>query len=361
MDGNFRLIAPVVVSLLTAVACHSDGPDLPIDPSWPTRSELVEDIPSPERNPLTPAGLALGRALFFDTLLSGNNEVSCATCHQPLLGFADGLVLNDTGVTGEPTLRHSPALMFLAWMDAYFWDGGGADLESQAFAPLVEEGEMGQDLEELMEELASHPSYPARFDAAFEDGLTLANVVRALAQFQRTLISVDAPFDRHMRGEDRSLDHAARRGYGVFAAYCMGCHQGVAFTDYSYRNNGLDASFPDDDLMVAWGRGRITMNPDDKGKFKVPSLRNVTVTAPYMHDGRFKTLREVLDHYRFGVQDSPTLDSQLRRADGKLGFPLTDADVTDLLAFLASLYDEGFINDVAYRDAIRRDAASTNP
>ena len=334
--------------LFFVAACGSGASGIPVDPDWPTRAELLAQIPSPERNPLTSEGVDLGRALFFDPLLSGDNQVSCATCHQPALGFADGEVLSEGGVSGEATLRHSPALLFLAWMDGYFWDGGGSDLESQAFAPLVEPTEMGQDLDELMEELAAHPTYPARFEAAFEEGLTLANVVRALAQFQRTLISVDAPFDRVMRGEDAALSPAAARGYAVFAQRCAACHGGVAFTDHSYRNNGLDASFPDDDVMLAWGRGRITMDPADKGKFKVPSLRNVTVTSPYMHDGRFATLSEVIDHYRSGVRNSPTLDPLLRRADGALGLPVSDLETADLLAFLDALTDLSFLNDPDY-------------
>jgi cytochrome c peroxidase len=345
---RYRMVLPALLLVLAVPACQSEAPGLPRDSNWPTRAELLAEVPSPERNPLTPAGIALGRSLFFDVLLSGNNEVSCATCHQPSLGFADGLVLSDKGVTGQPTLRHSPALLFLAWMPSYFWDGGGADLESQAFAPLVEDGEMGQDLDELMEELATHPTYPGQFAAAFDDGLTLPNVVRALAQFQRTLISVDASFDRYMRGEETTLSASAMRGYAVFTEHCMACHQGVAFTDYSYRNNGLDTSFPDENLKVAWGRGRITMDPDDKGKFKVPSIRNVTATAPYMHDGRFATLRDVIEHYRFGVKESPTLDPLLRRGNGDLGFVLTDTDVTDLLAFCEALHDEGFLTSPEY-------------
>jgi cytochrome c peroxidase len=343
----FRTLRSFPLWLGMAVGCASEPLEV-VDPEWPTRAQLVAQIASPDRNPLTSQGVALGRALFFDPLLSGNNKVACATCHDPKRAFSDGEVLTDKGVAGTAVLRHSPVLMHLAWMDGYFWDGGGSDLESQAFAPLVDAREMDQDLDELVEELASHPSYPAMFEAAFGDGLTLANVVRALAQFERTLISVDAPLDAYLRGERDVLSEAAKRGFDVYGVHCGTCHAGVFFTDFSYRNNGLDSEFSEDNLKLAWGRGRITLDPDDIGKYKVPSLRNVMVTAPYMHDGRFPSIQHVLDHYRYGVKGFATLDPALKKPDGSLGLDLTDGEAEDLLVFLEALTDPAFLNDPSY-------------
>ena len=312
-------------------------------------NDLLGPVPSPERNLMTEAGVALGRALFYDPILSRDGTVSCATCHQQERAFSDGDQRSAAGVSQQPLLRHTPALFNLAWMPAYFWDGGASDLESQAFAPLEHVDEMDRDLKQLLADLAVHPAYPRRFERAFSDGLTLPNVVRALAQFERSLISTGAPYDRWMRGED-SADFGGEElaGYAVFQTHCSSCHGGPFLTDFSYRNNGLDGVFPEDDLRVAWGRARITEEPSDMGAFKVPSLRNVTRTAPYMHDGRFDSLDAVLAHYRFGIKDSPTLDPRLRQQDGSLGLALTDAEVLLLRHFLAALTDETFLTNPAH-------------
>jgi len=310
---------------------------------------LADVIPSPERNPLTAEGIELGRRLFYEPLLSANNEVACATCHIQQFAFSDGMAKSSAGVSGQPLLRNTPALINLAWMEGYFWDGGGYDLESQAFAPIEHVDEMAQDLNALMTELAAHPEYPVLFDTAFEDGLTLPNVVRALAQFERTLISANSRYDRFVRGEDSAaLTSTELQGKTLFQDKCGGCHASNFFTDQSYRNNGLDTVFPDDHERLAWGRARITDDLADLGKYKVPTLRNITLTAPYMHDGRFETLTEVLEHYRAGVQDSQTLDEALRRDDGSFGIAMTDEDALLIRAFLETLTDDSFITNPVF-------------
>ena len=242
--------------------------------------------------------------------------------------------------------RNTPALINLAWMDGYFWDGGGFDLESQAFAPIEHVDEMAQDLDGLLVELAAHPDYPSLFERAFEDGLTLPNVVRALAQFERTLLSANAPYDRFVRGEDpQAMTDDALQGLALFEDKCGACHATDFFTDQSYRNNGLDTVFSDDHERLAWGRARITDDVADLGKYKVPTLRNIAVTAPYMHDGRFESLEQVVNHYRLGVQDTETLDPALRGDEGSLGIAMTDDEAALLLLFLETLTDADFLTN----------------
>ena len=310
-------------------------------------------LPSPDRNPLTVEGVELGRALFYDPILSGNNQVSCNTCHKQELAFSDGDQISTAGVSGNPLLRHTPALINLAWMDGYFWDGGGFDLESQAYGPLAHVDELDQNLQELEQELADHPDYPQMFTSAFpEDGLTMPNLVRALAQFQRTLVSADSRYDRHIRQEEGGiLTSIEQLGFELFKKKkCANCHEPDFFTDQSYRNNGLDDTFPEDHERLAWGRARITFDPADIGKYKVPTLRNIAITAPYMHDARFMTLTEVLDHYRFHLVESDTVDEELRRDDGSLGIDMSDEERDLIIAFLKTLNDDEFLSKNAFSD-----------
>ena len=330
----------VLFAALSIAACDT-GPD----PSRPTNiadASFAQPIPTPERNPNTAAGVALGRALFYDPILSSDGRVACATCHQQSRAFSDGERISSAGVSGQPLLRHTPTLMNLAWMDGYFWDGGGYDLESQAFGPLDHPDEMNLTLSELVAKLAATARYPPLFAAAFHDGITQPNVVRAIAQFERTLVSDQSKYDAWRRG-DTGLSESEMAGFVTFERLCASCHTPPFFTDYGYRNNGLDADFPEDHERLAWGRGRITEDAADMGKYKVPSLRNVEVTAPYMHDGRFATLRDVLNHYRIGVKASPTVDPFLN-TEGRLGLDLTEDDVENLLAFLTTLTDPDFLN-----------------
>jgi cytochrome c peroxidase len=302
-------------------------------------SNLAESLPQPEHNPMTEAGVRLGERLFFDPQLSGSDEIACATCHRPELAFGDD-VPRSRGAADEPLARHTPVLVNLAWASGTFWDGGAKNLESQVFAPLSSPMEMDQDLDELLEELRSDADYPAMFRRAFDDGITLANVARAIAQFERTLISGDSRYDRFVRDEPGGdLDAREVAGLEAFERHCASCHVPDFFTDYGYHNNGLDEHFPEDDERIAWGRGRITHAAEDIGRFKTPTLRNVSVSAPYMHDGRFATLEEVLTHYRHGVRSSPTLAPQLVGPDGGLGIEMSDEDAAAIIAFLGALTD----------------------
>jgi len=302
-------------------------------------------LPQPAHNQATKQGILLGKKLFFDPALSVNGKVSCATCHQPEKAFSDGQALSIAGVSGKALKRHAPALMNLAWMKGLFWDGGAKNLESLSFAPLRHPDEMGQDIVKLVARLQQHPTYPGLFKAAFgSDSITAAALSRALAQYQRTLISANSRYDRYVRNEQsETLTEQELQGLYIFKKNCSSCHATDLFTDNRYHNNGLDNTFPEGDEDLYFGYGRISRKGEDKGKYKTPTLRNIAITAPYMHDGRFKTLEEVLQHYSSGVKWSATLAPELQRHT-QPGIPLTTAEQQKLIIFLHTLTDEEFVD-----------------
>ncbi|WKL47867.1 cytochrome c peroxidase [Flavobacterium pectinovorum] len=303
-------------------------------------------------NPLTSDGVLLGKKLFFDKRLSGNNQVSCGTCHQQSLAFSDGFALTRQGISGNALERNSPALMNLAWANnGLFWDGGSTNLESQAFAPLAHVDEMHQNLDELLEELKADADYPKMFQKAFGKAINQADIVKAVAQFERTLISSNSKYDKYVRGESGGiLNKEELAGLTLAEQFCFSCHAGPLMTDNLYHNNGIDNDFSDDsELMMRRGRARITGSSEDLGKFRTPTLRNIEKTGPYMHDGRFGTLEKVLEHYSNGVLSSPTLDPLLRK-NGDLGIPLSETEKKQLIAFLKTLTDYEYINDKRFSE-----------
>lgn len=280
--------------------------------------EHFPQLPSTPDNPLTAQGITLGRLLFYDKRLSGNNQLSCASCHRQELAFTDGVALSN--ISGKQLHRSAPALINLAWMNnGLFWDGGATNLESQAFGPLTSEDEMHQNLAELEVELKAVPTYVQLFRSVFNDEIRSVYVVKALAQFQRTLISGASDYDKGI------LNTQQQKGLLLFNKHCSDCHSGPLFTDNSYHNNGIDTVFSDAFEGIYQGRFRVSYDPADIGKFKTPTLRNVALTAPYMHDGRFKDLETVLKHY------------------GK--DKLNDEEQKDIISFLHTLTDYSFINN----------------
>ncbi|WP_222538415.1 cytochrome-c peroxidase [Pedobacter polysacchareus] len=298
-------------------------------------------------NRLTAEGIELGRRLFYDVRLSGNNRISCASCHHQDLAFSDGLALSNQGASGKTLDRHAPVLFNLAWADqGLFWDGGAKNLESQAFGPLTSADEMHQDLYELEAELKAIPDYVSRFQQVFNSAIKSADVVKALAQFQRTLISGNSRYDQYMRQEKSTVLNAEELlGMNLVQDKCGSCHTGTLFTDHNFHNNGLDDHFSEANEGIYQGHFRVSFNPSDLGKFKTPSLRNVVLSAPYMHDGRFRTLEEVLDHYQYGMKLSSTTDASLFQDQGKPGIPMSITERKAILAFLNTLTDHEFINN----------------
>jgi cytochrome c peroxidase len=318
----------------------------------PVELEVPANFPVPPSmpdNPLTREGIELGRRLFYDKRLSGNNTISCASCHSQSLSFSDGVALSQIGVSGSILHRHAPALLNMAWANnGLFWDGGSTNLESQAFAPLANKDEMNQELYELVNELKAVPDYVNRFREAFNDPeIKTGSIVKALAQFQRTLIAGQSRYDKFRRQEPgATLTVQEREGLQLVQSKCMGCHQGELFTDNRYHNNGIDQDFSDASLEGLFqGRFRISYDPADLGSFKTPTLRNVMLTAPYMHDGRFATINAVLDHYSSGVLSSPSLDPLMKQNGGMPGIPLSNSEKQSIIAFLKALTDESFISN----------------
>jgi cytochrome c peroxidase len=323
--------------------------------------------PLPRDNPLTAEGVELGQRLFSDPILSINGRQSCASCHQPDAGFVDKDRATSLGAEGQAGTRNAMPLFNLAWKPSFFWDGRAATLREQVLMPIQNPIEMHETLSNVVAKLRSWSSrpekplmspsaighrpsaidYPALFARAFGTrDITADLVARALEQFLITLVSHDSKFDRAFQGRAQ-LSEEEKRGFelfmteydprrGQFGADCFHCHSGPFFTNHRFANNGLDATPKD------LGRFDVTQNERDRGRFAAPSLRNVALTAPYMHDGRFSTLEEVIEHYRSGVRRSTTLDPNLaKHPDG--GVPLTDADKKALVAFLKTLTDEKFV------------------
>lgn len=303
--------------------------------------EYPNYFPSPnliKRNPLTEEGVALGKKLFFDTSLSSNNKVSCATCHKPELAFSDGQALSSFGVSEKKLMRNSPALINLAWMNGLFWDGGVHNLESLPFAALTNSDEMDSDLFKVSENLNKTVAYKKLFKKAFNiDSISSAYIARALAQYQRTLIFSSSKYDKYVAGKT-TLSPDEQKGFEIFKTKCAICHTPPLFTDNDYHNNGLDSVFPSGNLNILKGRYRITQDSADLGKYKTPTLRNLTYTSPYMHDGRFATLEAVLDHYQTGLLNSASLDSAF------INFSLSDLEKKLILDFLKILNDGSLVS-----------------
>ncbi len=296
----------------------------------------------PTDNPLTNEGVELGRRLFHDTRLSKAMTQSCASCHQATHGFAENLPTS-TGAEGQTGRRNSMPLTNLAWAHDFFWDGRTATLREQVLMPISDKHEMNAPLELVVERLSADSSMAERFTKAFgTPGITTDRIARALEQHLLTLVAQDSKFDRALRKLDK-LTPSEARGLQLFVtefdpklglrgADCFHCHSGMLFTDFQHRNNGLRPNENDT------GRREVTGQPGDDRKFKTPSLRNVALTPPYMHDGRFQTLEEVIEHYSTGVHRSSTLDPNLAKHPQE-GIQLSAQDKSDLVAFLKTLTD----------------------
>ncbi|MBA6391803.1 cytochrome-c peroxidase [Colwellia sp. BRX10-3] len=318
----------------------------------------------PENNPLTQESVLLGRRLFYDPILSSNNQVSCATCHKQALAFTDGLKTS-VGISGNPLAFNSMSLVNLMWGPRhFFWDGRVSSLEEQAIHPIAHVDEMARNIEELIVDLNNDETYKKLFKQAFGN-ISEQNIAKALANFQRTLISANSRYDQYLRGEI-SLTAKEEQGRKLFMAHpdtkvvlrggnCIDCHSqfltsgfGTAFDGFS--NNGLD-----DDQTLQPGLFTLTNNEMHRGLFKAPTLRNIAVTSPYMHDGRFATLQEVLAHYNGGIKRSKTLSPLIIEADNiaktqsdHISLNLNDNEITAIIAFLHTLTDEKFLANRAF-------------
>jgi len=310
----------------------------------------------PRDNPLTVEGVALGGRLFFDRRLSANNSESCARCHNPHLAFAQPSRVS-RGADGVLGTRNAMPLENLAWKNSFFWDGRAATLREQVLQPIQNPIEMHETLPHVVAKISGDADYHQLFTRAFgSPDITADRIARALEQFLLAQVSFDSKFDQVMKGTAKFTDEE-QRGFILFnteydpyhgqhGADCFHCHGGPLFQSQDFANNGLDSIFTDS------GRYNVTRRPGDDGKFAVPSLRNVAVTAPYMHDGRFRTLDEAVEHYCTGMKRSATLDPNLaKHPDG--GVPLSAADQHALVAFLKTLTDRRFLSPADPANPVR--------
>ncbi len=291
---------------------------------------LPDTPPHPANNAPTPARVELGKKLFFDPRLSGNGTISCATCHNPVLGWSDGLP-KGIGINGSRLPRATPTVINAAYNHIQMWDGRKRDLEDQAMGPMEADKEMNADIDAVIRWLNENPGYRKLFNEAYPgEPIDTDTLSRAIASFERTVVSNNSPFDRWIAGDDKAMTPQQVRGFELFVgkAECVKCHSGPNFTDDGFHNLGL-ASFgePEPDM----GRHKQVPLRLMKGAFKTPTLRDVTRTAPYFHDGSAATLEEVVQHYNKGGEVKTNLDPNIR----PLG--LTDQEVADLVAFMEAL------------------------
>lgn len=300
-------------------------------------------IPEPhyqfKNNPITSQGVEIGRLLFYDPILSRDSSISCGKCHAQVHAFADHGINLSTGIDGQLGTRNSPPIFNLAWMPNFMWDGGINHIEVMPLGPIMNPAEMDFNMKELVDRLNQHPKYRLLFRQAF--GVLIITddlVLKTLTQFMGTITSFESKYDQMRKGQYVfTSDESA--GYKLFQRSCNSCHSEPLFTNYNFVNNGLDSVFKD------YGRMLITQDARDKGKFKVPSLRNVYMTNPYMHDGRFQTLYDVMNHYRFGIKSSNTLHSSL-----EAGIELSDVESAQIIAFLKTLTDYSLLGNRAYSE-----------
>lgn len=376
MQSRIKLFGILLLGVATLLACDFSKTKNEEPIPQPTPLELETpfyfgDFVIPSSNPMTEEGVSLGRMLFYDPRLSADNTISCATCHQQDKGFVDGLA-RSRGINGRRTNIKSMSLVNVLWENRMFWNGRVASLEEQALHPIQDPNEMGMDLQELVGKLQSIEDYKGHFEKAFgSETVTPDRIGKALAQFQRTLISGNSKYDKFLR-EEVSLTAQEEEGMILFFTHpepaislrggnCGDCHLSLTTAGSKdgfsgFHNNGLDT---DENLRP--GLQTVTGNPSDRGKFKTPNLRNIMVRAPYMHDGRFSSIEEVLDHYNEHVQMSSTLDVLILEGSNQpivAGEPvklhLTENEKAAIIAFLHTLTDEEFLNNPKFSNPFQQ-------
>ncbi len=333
----YKRISYVLLSLIVVFACSKEAIDL--FKGFETPAHFPEPAYHFTNNEITKAKFELGRRLFYESRLSRDNSINCGSCHVQSAGFTHHGHDISHGIDDRLGNRNSQPIMNMAWRKSFFWDGGVFDMDFQPIVPINNPVEMDETVANVIKKLEAHDDYPRLFKQAFgSDGINTERLMKALSQFMAMLISSNSKYDKVVRNE-LSFNTQEQKGYELFKLHCASCHKEPLFTDESFRDNGIGVGFNSDS-----GRYQITLNDKDLYTFKVPSLRNLTYTPPYMHDGRFITLDAVLDHYIRRVKDTPNLDPLLKQ-NNQLGISLTEEEKRDLLSFLKTLDDPDFIND----------------
>jgi cytochrome c peroxidase len=337
MKGKIAILFVVTLFILS---CGKDDDVPETSPYSLVRPDYFPEIAYPiENNPISKEGFELGKKLFNDPRLSLDNSVACSNCHVKGVAFTDPQHNPSVGIFDQSGTRNAPMIANMAFQREFLWDGGVSHLDFVPVFAIENQKEMGEKLGHVVYKLNNIPEYAPLFKAAFPeiDTITSPYMLRAISQYMLLLVSDKAKYDRVQKGKD-VFTAKELSGKAVFEQKCAACHSSALFTNYKYMNNGLDSVFMD------VGRELISAQASDLGKFKVPSLRNIMLTAPYMHDGRFETIDEVLEHYRSGVKLSSTLASELSSL-GQLGIPLSDEEIDDLKIYLETLTDYEFISN----------------
>lgn len=315
-------------ALVLLLVCGTGFTSLLLGGAEPTPATSPLGLPAvkhPADNPSSAAKIELGKQLYFDPRLSRDNTVSCATCHDPDKGWSNGDKFA-TGFNGQKGGRSSPTVLNSAYSDLQFWDGRADHLEGQALGPIQNPIEMNLTLDEAVQRLNKIEGYRKQFQMVFGTDVTSGNLAKAIAAFERTIVSGDAPYDHFKAGDKAALSEGAQRGMKIFfgKANCSACHSGHSFSDFTFHNIGvgMDAEKPD------LGRFEISKLAGDKGAFKTPTLREIARTGPYMHDGRFQTLEEVVGYYNEGGTTNDTLDEEI------FALKLTAEELKDLVTFM---------------------------
>lgn len=339
----------ILVLFVLCIACQEDNESIEKQYTY-LDLEIPENFPSPvydiESNRPTQEGFDLGKRLFYDGRLSSTGVISCGFCHIQEAAFTHHAHQVSHGVNGALGTRNAQGLHNMIFMEEFNWDGSVSHLDAQPIVPITTDVEMNESISNVLQKLKDDPSYVADFDKAFEDGeINTDNMLKALSQFVMMMVSADTKYDRVVRNEGSTFTDEELQGKTLFEAKCASCHAGELFTDQSYRNNGL----PVDPQYNDVGRKRVTGRDEDKYKFKVPSLRNVAMTFPYMHDGRLASLQDVLDHYDSGMVQTENLDPQFINGN-EIGIPLSEEEKEFIIAFLHTLTDDNFILDERFSE-----------
>jgi cytochrome c peroxidase len=326
----FGLLGVLITMML---ACQKEAPPTADLTPYPLQTPLGLDADFakwiPADNPLTVAKVDLGKKLYFDPRLSVDGTLSCATCHNPTFGFSNGVQFSP-GHKGQLGDRNSPTVINRLYSTVQFWDGRAASLEEQALGPVQNPVEMANTLDGMIANLSKVSGYKPEFKKAFgTEEITPDRVAKAIASFERTLLSANSPFDRFQEGEANAISESAKRGFAVFMGKgaCNECHPAPNFTDEQFHNIGVGMDKENPDL----GRFKVTHEEKDKGAFKTPTLRDITETYPYLHDGSAKTLEEVVEIYNRGGTPNPWLDAKIKP------LKLTRQEKADLVEFMKTL------------------------
>ncbi|REH56518.1 cytochrome c peroxidase [Tenacibaculum gallaicum] len=314
--------------------------------------EQPSNFPEPHynlsSNPITEKGFELGKKLFYEGKLSSDGVVSCAFCHQQKFAFTHHGHQLSHGVEDREGTRNTPPVQNMAFQKQFSWDGAAFHLDIFPIIPITNPVEMDETVTNILEKLQEDVTYRKLFSQAFEDGeINADNTFKAMSQFMLMMVSANSKYDKYVRVEKGGeFSKQEKKGLALFKAKCASCHTSDLFTDDAFRNNGLPINPEINDL----GRMTVTLLEEDKYKFKVPSLRNIELTAPYMHDGRFGSLKSVLNFYATGVQETQNLDPILKNKNGTIGIPLNEQEKEDIIAFLKTLTDEEFITDKRFAE-----------